>query len=709
MAAMADSLAIAMESVPARRERLQKAFSDLETQRAALAQLTVEWKELEEHFAEVEKAVQSRLEDLAAKEKAFEARTKETRDALDKREEAVSAREQASLSRVQEQKDSAIAAIFEEKRKWLEERSRLEAEAAAAKAAAVAAAAAQQNAVVVEAAAAAPTPAPVVKAEPVHKVDPPIIAAANGTAAAAASANAHQAMEVDVVSPSPKPSPTSGAPAVPTETTTAAVPAKEEVANGAASKDVVGGKTDTVTSTNTTTTSTTPAAVKAVVVPEVRVRPQLKSLCENMDGDGLRKYIVDHRKDVGALRTELPSALQCAIDPARLVLSALDGYHHPEPGPIANNQGADKKESGASANRRACILLLECLAVVLADPVLGADHPVVPSNIKESAKEVADQWRSKMTTHGDASSGNSLDAQAFLQLLATFGIASEYNDDELCKLVTAVARRRQSPALCRSLGLSKKIPDVVDRLAKEGKQIEALAFAHSFGIMDRVQPVPLLKAYLKEARKTAQNILKNGNSSAAAQNDATMKELAALKSVLKCIEEYALEAQYASGPLQKRVAQLEKAKSDRKRAAVAVKAQTKRPRASGGTGGGYGGSGAGAGGGGGGGGGGGVPERSYYRGSDRGQYGGSVGVSSYSLAAQSNYDRRAQGGYSTTYTGGSRSPVSLSSSYQYLADGLGSPVYGASGYSNSAAPYSSYQFGSGLPPPPPAYQQSFLH
>lgn len=67
------------------------------------------------------------------------------------------------------------------------------------------------------------------------------------------------------------------------------------------------------------------------------------------------------------------------------------------------------------------------------------------------------------------------------------------------------------------LSLYVSITDVVDRLAKEGKQIEALSFAHSFGIMDRVQPIPLLKSYLKEARRTAQSILRTGNSSAAAQ------------------------------------------------------------------------------------------------------------------------------------------------------------------------------------------------
>ena len=156
-------------------------------------------------------------------------------------------------------------------------------------------------------------------------------------------------------------------------------------------------------------------------------------------------------------------------------------------------------------------------------------------------------------------------------------------------------------------------------------------------------------------------------------------------------------------PLQKRVVQLEKAKSDRKRAAVAVKAQTKRPRASNGAGGGYNSNGGNTGSNNN------NENRSYYRApADRGQYGG-VPVSSYSMQAQNTYDRRGQGGYSTTYAGGNRSPVSLSSSYLYSADGLGSPVYGSSAYTNPSNTYSSYQFGSGLPPPPPAYQASFLH
>ncbi|CAK9866861.1 unnamed protein product [Sphagnum jensenii] len=564
MATEEDPIAQALEAGSERKDRLEKVFANLEVQRRAIMDFTMEWKDFEDYFADLDRSLQQRFQDLIAKEEAFESKSKQLQETLDKREEAVSAREQAMLSRVQEQKDSAIASLFEEKRKWQEEKNRLEAEAA---------------------------------------------------------------------------------------------------------------------------------------VSDVRVRPQLKALCENMDGDGLRKFLVDHRKDVGAMRTELPPALQCAIDPARMVLGALDGYHLPDPvGPEKN------RDAGAFANRRACILLLECLAVALADPVLGSDHPVVPSNIKESAKQVADHWKSKMDSTPVDAPAFPLDAQAFLQLLTTFGLAPEYNDDELCKLVSAIARRRQTPALYRSLGLSAKIPDVVDRLAKEGKQIEALSFAHSFGIMSHVQPVPLLKTYLKEARKTAQSLLKTGkqNSSTAAQNDAAMKELAALKAVLKCIEDYDLENQFPSMPLLKRVGQLEKAKSDRKRTAVAVKANTKRPRASNVTGGEYGA----------------VPvpnnnndNRNYYRpppDRSQGQYSIAVGPS-YALAPQNNYDRRVQGAYSTTYAGGNRSPVSLSSSYLYPADGLTSQVYSSTGYNNPPATYSNYQFGSGLPPPPPAYQASFLH
>ena len=66
------------------------------------------------------------------------------------------------------------------------------------------------------------------------------------------------------------------------------------------------------------------------------------------------------------------------------------------------------------------------------------------------------------------------------------------------------------------------------------------------------------------------------------QNEVNTKELSAYRAVIKCIKEHKLESQFSPDPLQKRVAQLEKAKADRKRSAGAVKSQPKRPRANGG-------------------------------------------------------------------------------------------------------------------------------
>lgn len=64
------------------------------------------------------------------------------------------------------------------------------------------------------------------------------------------------------------------------------------------------------------------------------------------------------------------------------------------------------------------------------------------------------------------------------------------------------------------------------------------------------------------------------------QNDANAQELAALRAVIKCIEEYKLESEYPPDTLRKRVLQLEKSKGDRKRSGgeFIKRPQSKRPR-----------------------------------------------------------------------------------------------------------------------------------
>lgn len=185
---------------------------------------------------------------------------------------------------------------------------------------------------------------------------------------------------------------------------------------------------------------------------EVKLYPELVTLVEEMDSKGLHTFISDNRKNLAAIREEIPLALKAAANPARLVLDSLDGFYHME---VPNVDG--KKDSSLLGLRRTCIMLMECLSLLLTSQDLPI--PVISEEVKRQAKAIAEEWKPKLDVLDmDASNGNSLEAHAFLQLLATFGIASDFNEGELSRLIPMVSRRRQTADLCRSLGLSEKMP-----------------------------------------------------------------------------------------------------------------------------------------------------------------------------------------------------------------------------------------------------------
>ncbi|XP_057966618.1 FRIGIDA-like protein 3 [Malania oleifera] len=308
---------------------------------------------------------------------------------------------------------------------------------------------------------------------------------------------------------------------------------------------------------------------------EVKSYPQLVKLCAEMDSEGLHKFISDNRKNLASMREEIPLAFKAAADPAFLVLDSLDDFYRIE---VPNLDG--KKDSSLLGLRRTCIMLMECLGSLLTNPEISP-HDLISEDAKERARAIAEEWKPKLDDLDmDASNGNSLEAHAFLQLVATFGIASDFDQEEISKLIPTVSRRRQTADLCRSLGLTKKMPGVIEVLISSGRQIDAVNLAFAFELMEQFSPVPLLKSYLKEAKK-ASSPVKPGNTSPTAQNEVSERELTAHKAVIKCIEEHKLEEQFPLDALQKRVVQLEKAKADKKRATEATKPQPKRPRANG--------------------------------------------------------------------------------------------------------------------------------
>uniref|UniRef100_A0A0D9XBK5 FRIGIDA-like protein n=1 Tax=Leersia perrieri TaxID=77586 RepID=A0A0D9XBK5_9ORYZ len=309
----------------------------------------------------------------------------------------------------------------------------------------------------------------------------------------------------------------------------------------------------------------------------VKPRSELVVLCEEMNVNGLHKFISDNRKDLTSIREEIPVALRRSSDPYGLVLASLDNFY------FGDNLILDgKKDGNLLGVRRTCLMLMESLSQLQTDATTGfiSEGQVLTESIKEQAKKIACEWKCKLDSLDfEASNGNCLEAHAFLQLLATFGIFAEFAQDELCKLLPSVSRRRQTPELCRILGLSQNMPGVIGVLVENGRTIDAINLAYAFELTNQFQPVELLKAYLKEV-KTVPHV-KTGKISPAVQNEMNERELSALKAIIKCIEEHKLDEQYSIDPLQKRVIQLEKAKADKRRAVEAAKPQSKRPRANG--------------------------------------------------------------------------------------------------------------------------------
>lgn len=60
---------------------------------------------------------------------------------------------------------------------------------------------------------------------------------------------------------------------------------------------------------------------------------------------------------------------------------------------------------------------------------------------------------------------------------------------------------------------------------KSGKEIEAVYFAYEAGLTERFPPVSLIKLHLKNSKKNASTILKNGNNSMAATVCVTLANL----------------------------------------------------------------------------------------------------------------------------------------------------------------------------------------
>ncbi|KAK4478097.1 hypothetical protein RD792_017362 [Penstemon davidsonii] len=318
-------------------------------------------------------------------------------------------------------------------------------------------------------------------------------------------------------------------------------------------------------------------AASAIEQPEVDnsegLLMKLKTLCQKMATSEFWLFVTSRKKELEEFRSVLPKALADCVDPPRFVLEAIS-----EVFPV------DKRGEGSNASIYshdlgwACVLLLESLIPVMVDPVLGKERMLVTPRVKGKAEEIAETWKKSLEERGGIENVKTPDVHTFLQHLVTFGIVKEEDVDLYRKLVVASAWRKQMPKLAVSVGLADKMPDMIEELIGRGQQVDAVHFTYEAGLADKFPPVPLLRAFLKDAKKAATSMLEDANNSGRAAHMAGKKEQSAIRAVLRCIEEYKLEAEFPPESLKKRLEQLEKVKIEKKKPVASPAA--KRTRAS---------------------------------------------------------------------------------------------------------------------------------
>ncbi|CAL5202298.1 unnamed protein product [Lathyrus oleraceus] len=188
---------------------------------------------------------------------------------------------------------------------------------------------------------------------------------------------------------------------------------------------------------------------------------------------------------------------------------------------------------------RICVMLLRILSVA------GVN---VSFKAREKALKVALDW--KVNLMGDY--GNILKALGFIYLVYAFGIVSEFSMDELVEISAVAAVNVEFMQLCRDVGLTDRVPEIVQKLVDRGKYVLAVKYVFEFNLADKIPPIPILKACVDASKKLATRLSLEGRP----RMEITDREMRVLKTVIEIIENYKLESEYPRASLEQRIEQL---------------------------------------------------------------------------------------------------------------------------------------------------------
>ncbi|KAL6505215.1 hypothetical protein OROGR_025032 [Orobanche gracilis] len=241
----------------------------------------------------------------------------------------------------------------------------------------------------------------------------------------------------------------------------------------------------------------------------------------------LEMLINDTEKDLELIGAEVFKVLFRSSDPAKLVLDAIVFYvPHLGKGDIKVNMW------------RKSILLLDQLTKM---------SPSIQPCVREAATALASEWKSRMSRVE-----NSTEVVGFLHFVAAYNLSSCFDKDELLSLLKMVAQHKQTPDLCRILGLSENIPGFVQNLINEKQYLLASTYIHECGLENVFPQAAVLNYYVQHSKA------KRRREHTSPEDKNIASEIDDLRLAIKHIIKYGLESEYSPDILTARINQLER-------------------------------------------------------------------------------------------------------------------------------------------------------
>ncbi|KAF5740566.1 putative Protein FRIGIDA [Tripterygium wilfordii] len=240
----------------------------------------------------------------------------------------------------------------------------------------------------------------------------------------------------------------------------------------------------------------------------------------DVEGKGLR-LILSEKENDDLTRDKVSAALQHSVDPAKLVLDVVKG-----------------EGFKFDVSKERCILLLEQLRKL---------SPLIKPHVKEEALKFANSWKENLLKQ------DQLEVVCVLHFLATYGLASSVNGNELLGPLGAGFWVKMGPNLREVIGLADLTENYIRSLIEKNQRLEAIKVIHAVEMIDKFPLVIMLKDHLNYIKNKAKISCKTRKIAGAINN-----QISQLRDVTKCILQYKLESQISVKAVEEQILQLEK-------------------------------------------------------------------------------------------------------------------------------------------------------